>query len=623
MIPMNGLGNRFRDEGYIMPKPLINVLGKPMLFWLLDGLNLNEVDEIIIPYTSVLDGFDFQNQLKDRYRDANFKFLPLSYPTRGAAETVQVALDNLDDSSLARPIMLLDCDTFYGEDIVAAYLKSTSPHLIFYFEDKQERPIYSYISITDGMVKDIAEKKKISDYANCGVYCFGSGSVLKEYCGIVLNLNLEQNGELYISSVYKAMIGHEEIAAARVQDFHCVGTPTQLKTFCEENKRSASKRFCFDLDGTLVTKPKVEGDYSTCDPIERNIRFLRHLKATGHHIIVFTARRMRTHGGNVPAVIKDIGEITLDQLRKFNIPYDEIQFGKPYAHFYIDDLAVDAKLSLEKQTGYYNSSIGSRSFNSVEILKTMVIKSGHIDGERYYYQRLQEDPKLLPVSRYFPAILESTDEKIIIERLSGLNFSYLYTNGGLTEQHLDQLMDALFEIHGLSCTDLTWRDAHKELINKVISRYATYNYSRFHNAKDTYHKIIAGLQSIKRMDAAATVIHGDPVFTNVIVTPENKIKLFDMRGKVGDRLTVGGDPWYDIAKVYQSILGYDFILNNMPVAVDQRLLDRFLQEVSVRYGITKAQLDCYTASMYFSLIPLHDNEKCEQYYQMARKLIDV
>jgi hypothetical protein len=37
---------------------------------------------------------------------------------------------------------------------------------------------------------------------------------------------------------------------------------------------------------------------------------------------------MQTHHGNVGAVIRDIGKVTLDQLSNFEIPYDEIHFGK-------------------------------------------------------------------------------------------------------------------------------------------------------------------------------------------------------------------------------------------------------------------------------------------------------
>jgi len=310
MIPMNGLGSRFRDEDYHLPKPLINLLGKPMIFWLLDNLDLTQVEQVIVPYTSQLDSFDFQTQLRERYKNITFKFFPFNYSTRGAAETVYIALDNLDDASLEHNIMLMDCDTFYFENIIERYRSAEHTNNIFYFTDTQEQPIYSYILLDNGLVVDIAEKRKISDNANCGVYCFSSGKLLKTYCRALLDADQTQKGEFYISGVYRLMIADDvDVSATIVEDFHCVGTPMQLKIFCENYPTPAKRRFCFDLDNTLVTKPRVDGDYTTCDPIERNINFLRHLKSLGHYIIIYTARRMRTHQGNVNAVVRDIGQI--------------------------------------------------------------------------------------------------------------------------------------------------------------------------------------------------------------------------------------------------------------------------------------------------------------------------
>ncbi len=39
LIPMSGLGSRFTQAGYIDPKPLINVNGKPMIQAVVDNLN--------------------------------------------------------------------------------------------------------------------------------------------------------------------------------------------------------------------------------------------------------------------------------------------------------------------------------------------------------------------------------------------------------------------------------------------------------------------------------------------------------------------------------------------------------------------------------------------------------
>lgn len=53
----------------------------------------------------------------------------------------------------------------------------------------------------------------------------------------------------------------------------------------------------------------------------------------------------------------------------------------------------------------------------------------------------------------------------------------------------------------------------------------------------------------------ANVIHGDPVFSNVLLTDTPSVYLLDMRGEVGNKLTLQGDVLYDLSKVYQSLLG--------------------------------------------------------------------
>ena len=38
VIPLGGIGERFKQNGYTLPKGLIKVLGKPILYYLLDCL---------------------------------------------------------------------------------------------------------------------------------------------------------------------------------------------------------------------------------------------------------------------------------------------------------------------------------------------------------------------------------------------------------------------------------------------------------------------------------------------------------------------------------------------------------------------------------------------------------
>lgn len=616
---MNGLGNRFSRENYGLPKPLIPVLGKPMLFWLLDNLNLKPVNSIIMPYTSLLDNYNFQSQLLERYPDVNFQFIPLSYSTRGAAETIQIALQTLDQADLLYNFMLMDCDTFYFQDIVSDYQTSNNPNTIFYFTDIQDQPIFSYITLQEGQVTDIAEKRRISDFANCGVYCFSSGRLLLDYCNKLLNTQLTVNNEYYVSGIYKKMLEDGmEISSCLVRNFHCVGTPEQLKIFCENYSDVEPQRFCFDLDSTLVSHPTVPGDYTTCQPLENNIKFLQMLKNRGHYIIIHTARRMKTHKGNLGAVVQDIGELTLQQLKQYNIVYDEIYFGKPWADYYIDDKAINCHQNLEKQLGFYDTTVASRDFNTLQIEHNTVTKRGKISGERYYYNQILEYPELV---KYFARVIESSVEHLVLQKIPGLNFSYLYANNCLTLSQFELMLNALYKLH------TTRIDYEPDKIitgvkNKIAERFRSYDYSKFGDSNNLYNQIMDFLTKFyNKHQIKPGIIHGDPVFSNVLIDSQNHITFIDMRGTIGADLTIAGDPVYDLAKVYQSLSGYDFILNGRGGQPDPELMNFFQDWIKEKYNLDSDDIRKYSASMYFSLIPLHDNNKCQKYFKLAEDLI--
>ncbi len=96
-------------------------------------------------------------------------------------------------------------------------------------------------------------------------------------------------------------------------------------------------RVCVDLDGTIC-ELSPDGDYARARPLPGAREALRELRRRGAYIIIYTARRMRTHNGDLAKVCADIGDLTVSWLKEHDIPYDEIIFGKPYANVYIDDL---------------------------------------------------------------------------------------------------------------------------------------------------------------------------------------------------------------------------------------------------------------------------------------------
>jgi capsule biosynthesis phosphatase len=614
IIPIGGVGQRFKDEGYDMPKPLINVLGKPMIYKVIDSLKLDNTDKIHIVYHNHLKEFNFETLVKFWFPYVNISFTSLDHLTKGAADTVLKGLEAFTEEELKENILLLDCDTFYSEDIIKHYKESDNKNVIFYFNNTDSNSIFSYIKLNDNKVIEIKEKIKISDNANTGAYGFESGNELKQYCSRILNLDME----LYISCIYNEMLkNNKEIYGLKIKYFHCVGTPLQLKIYCNKNKGCVNNlRVCFDLDNTLVTHPTTPGDYNSVLPVQRNIDFLKLLHRLGNTIIIYTARRMKTHKGNVGSIVADIGKITLDTLDKFNIPYDEIYFGKPYANFYIDDLAVNANLSLDKALGIYNTDTPSRSFNKVEYNNKTVTKYTSNEGEVYWYNNIPPN-----IKNYFPKIIIANKNKIVMEHIEGINYSYLYTNEILKIEDIDKLMSSLRDIHTSSYLNNS-ENIYLNYALKMSKRYSEYKelYIRY-NVEDIYYNLLNFLKEYEiNKDGKLGVIHGDPVFTNILQT-KHGLKFIDMRGKQGDNCTIFGDILYDYAKVYQSLIGYDYILNG--VEINHVYIDKLKQHFELYFSLKEINnIKLITASLLFTLLPLHDEDKnkFKKYIKLIKNL---
>jgi capsule biosynthesis phosphatase len=121
------------------------------------------------------------------------------------------------------------------------------------------------------------------------------------------------------------------------------------------------KRICIDLDGVICEIRKENQRYQDLKPIPGAVEKIKKLRENGHYIIIYTSRRMKTHGGNIGKVLCDIGLITLEWLSRYGIEYDEIYFGKPWADVYIDDNALRFKSWNEIESDGSNLPLSTES----------------------------------------------------------------------------------------------------------------------------------------------------------------------------------------------------------------------------------------------------------------------
>jgi NDP-sugar pyrophosphorylase family protein len=229
IIPIGGKGERFLKNGYKEPKPLIRILGKPMIFYVLDNLHISNKDSVFIIYYK---NDALKNTIAEKY--SNINFIEIGFQTKGASETIYEGLKQIKTQN--KKTMIFDCDTFYTQDVVDIY-RNISDNAVFYITNEEENPIFSYIEFDENSrINKIAEKIKISNNANTGIYCFNDISKLFEYSKFVVENNISFNNECYTSCMIDKMIRDKNIFKAIQLDSNKVfnlGTPRQVKNYID------------------------------------------------------------------------------------------------------------------------------------------------------------------------------------------------------------------------------------------------------------------------------------------------------------------------------------------------------------------------------------------------------
>lgn len=249
VIPLGGKGERFSKNGYSVPKPLISIGHKEMIRHVIDRLDIGKDDTLTILYHEQLDKHNFSGIIRKHYPHIHLVSIP--FQTRGAVETIDYGLRHFSFDNDNRKCLLLDCDAFYTENIIKMAKTHSNGVFVFREEDVSQPAKFSYVSFNNPTrITDIAEKSRISSFANTGAYLFENRQTLLTYTQKVLDQDFRFNNEFYTSCVIKLMLmDNYEFHAIELSgsSFVSLGTPEQVNTYL-----SKCHAFLFDLDGTLV-----------------------------------------------------------------------------------------------------------------------------------------------------------------------------------------------------------------------------------------------------------------------------------------------------------------------------------------------------------------------------------
>ncbi len=268
VIPMSGFGERFRRAGYAVPKPLIEVDGRPIIGHVID-LFPGETEFTFICNEEHLANPDYRMaQILVELCPAG-RIVGIAPHKLGPINAVRQVEHLLDPN---RPVVVNYCDfTCYWDwnqfksfveqtacaGAIPAY-KGFHPHTLGTTNYAYIREVAGESSAKgSGWVADIQEKQPYTDnrmqeFASSGTYYFASAKIMSDAFKQTMDQNLNVGGEFYVSLAYKPMLAEgKKVAVYPLQHFMQWGTPDDL---AEYNSWSATfKRLLAHEEAALAS----------------------------------------------------------------------------------------------------------------------------------------------------------------------------------------------------------------------------------------------------------------------------------------------------------------------------------------------------------------------------------
>ncbi|GEM_PF-226746 len=229
LVPMAGLGKRFSDQGYTMPKPLTMVDHRQSIDWSMGSIVMDECNLIFVVRRDHVNNFSIDEVLRQKF-GKDIQVVVAEKDTRGSVETCLLATEFLEQNEL--PLIVYCMDVVFSPRFDPATVPAEADGFLLTF--KANNPAYSYVKLDDkGKVLAIAEKSVISQDGVVGVYCFKSSREFVHQAQHMIEGKLHMvNNEFYVSPMYNLYLDkHRTVLTRPVEEMHVIGTPEELTFF--------------------------------------------------------------------------------------------------------------------------------------------------------------------------------------------------------------------------------------------------------------------------------------------------------------------------------------------------------------------------------------------------------
>ena len=202
IVPMAGMGKRMRPHTLTVPKPLIQVAGKPIVQRLVEDI-AKVIDEKIDEIAFVVGDFGKETEAK-------LIAIAESLGAKGSVHIQEEALGTAHailcaQQALTGKVIVAFADTLFKAD----FKIETAQHDGIIWVQKIDDPkMFGVVKVNENnVITDFVEKPQdfISDLAIIGIYYFKDGDYLKSELQYLIDNNIKEKGEYQLTNALENM----------------------------------------------------------------------------------------------------------------------------------------------------------------------------------------------------------------------------------------------------------------------------------------------------------------------------------------------------------------------------------------------------------------------------------
>lgn len=230
---MGGSGTRFCNKEFHVPKPLIDLNGKPFFYWATQSVlkYVETKDIIFVILKEHAEKFKLDEIIQKYYPDALIHIIP--EVLNGALLTCIEGLKKINDDF---PILFNDCDhAFFSREFQNfcnnGFENNPDAALLTF---KSNNPCYSYVKFDNcNNVIGTVEKQAVSNNAICGAYYFKNKNIFLSASEKYLQ-NCQYK-EFFVSGVYNCLDKTQNIRIFNLDKHISFGTPEEYEQATKNN----------------------------------------------------------------------------------------------------------------------------------------------------------------------------------------------------------------------------------------------------------------------------------------------------------------------------------------------------------------------------------------------------